>query len=241
MLSIREKLVVIHRAWRYRLKTEPDEIALVRKLVNPGDFVLDIGANKAAFTYWMAKCVGPNGKVFSFEPIPDLAAYLREVSEWMAGYDIEIHECALSNENGTQKLHFPGHHLGTASLEIKGSVFRDPVEVTKWRLDDLISPEKVSKPISFIKCDVESHELAVFQGGAELLKRDKPIILFESGNLLNGQKMFEPAFEFLESIGYAGCFIDQGELVKLSDYNPQKHKIDSVANQNFLFTNTNSA
>ena len=47
---------------------EPCETALMCQLLTPGDTVLDIGANIGYFTILASKFVGPNGRVFAFEP-----------------------------------------------------------------------------------------------------------------------------------------------------------------------------
>src|SRR4030095_4914874 len=47
---------------------ETDSVSVVRRLLEPGAVVLDIGANIGAHTLPMARRVGPNGKVYAFEP-----------------------------------------------------------------------------------------------------------------------------------------------------------------------------
>ena len=55
--------------------------------------------------------------------------------------------------------------------------------------------------MGLLKIDVEGHELAVLKGGTALLKRDKPVILFEQQieNFVDGKS---PVYEYLKSIGY---------------------------------------
>ena len=45
-----------------------DEIKFVRKIIQIGDDVIDIGANYGAYTLSIAKIIGNTGKVYSFEP-----------------------------------------------------------------------------------------------------------------------------------------------------------------------------
>src|SRR6202008_4652242 len=47
---------------------EPSTAATIQKLVKPGDVALDIGANIGAHTLGLARSVGPQGRVFAFEP-----------------------------------------------------------------------------------------------------------------------------------------------------------------------------
>ncbi len=47
---------------------EPVETAVVKHLVQPGDLVVDAGANLGWFATVMARLVGPGGIVLAFEP-----------------------------------------------------------------------------------------------------------------------------------------------------------------------------
>jgi FkbM family methyltransferase len=230
-----ERLLLVHRAWRYRLRTEPDEIAFVRALSRRGELLVDIGAHRGAFTYWMAKAVGPDGLVLAFEPIPELAVYLDSIARTYPDRRIRIFDCALSNSEGTAQLHLAGHHLGAASLESDLDVMGPPIDVRTDTLDACLSGIGTDKVVSLIKCDVEHHELSVFEGAQATLRQSKPLLLFESGNLLDGQQYFGPVFEFLESLGYIGHFFFKSSLVGLSEFDPDRFSLAKSENQNYVF------
>jgi len=42
------------------------------RLLTPGSYAVDVGANMGAYTLLMAECVGPKGRVASFEPNPEV-------------------------------------------------------------------------------------------------------------------------------------------------------------------------
>src|SRR3954471_9108774 len=50
---------------------------ICRRVLRPGDAVIDIGANVGVISLPCAKAVGARGAVHSFEPQPELAALLR--------------------------------------------------------------------------------------------------------------------------------------------------------------------
>ena len=55
--------------------------------LQPGDTAVDIGAWRGAYTYWMVKAVGPQGRVVCFEPQPAMISYLRKIKRHAApGY-----------------------------------------------------------------------------------------------------------------------------------------------------------
>ncbi len=128
-MNLYQRLRLLHRAWRYRLRTERREIGVVRRLARPGDLVLDIGANRGAFTYWMAKTVGASGLVLAFEPIPELAAYLETLAATFVRGQVQVFDHALSNRQGRATLHFAGRHLGASSLETGKDILGPPIEV----------------------------------------------------------------------------------------------------------------
>ncbi len=47
-----------HRAWRYRTKLAPEEIRWMQGVLRPGGVVVDAGAYKGGYTYWMRDQVG---------------------------------------------------------------------------------------------------------------------------------------------------------------------------------------
>ena len=217
------------------MRAERHEISLVCRLVQPRECAIDIGAHKAAFTYWMARRVGKGGLVLAFEPIPELAEYLRGFAGRFPEGRVKVFECGLSDQEGTATLHFAGEHLGSTSLEIAEDVMRPPIEVSITTLDRRLSDLDLDRPVSFIKCDVEHHELAVFRGARDTLARYKPVLLFESDNLVNGQSVCKPVFEFLESEAFVGYFFHGSSLCRIDQFDPEKHAVRGDANQNFVF------
>ncbi len=45
---------------------------IIESLVRPGMTVLDLGGNVGLYTALFSKCVGPQGNVTTFEPVPEL-------------------------------------------------------------------------------------------------------------------------------------------------------------------------
>ena len=78
-MHIFERAHAYHPVWRYRLRTERQEIAYLLSRDLHGATVADVGANRGIYSYWMHKAVTPDGNVGAFEPQPELAAYLRDL------------------------------------------------------------------------------------------------------------------------------------------------------------------
>lgn len=155
----------------------------IRRLVDPGDHVLDIGANIGHMTGLLARCSGPGGTVDAFEPHPAVVEQLRaHVNTWRADprlAQIQIHQLALHSSTGT--VHFfegsdQSHNCGLGSL-VGNPAEQRSFEVQARRLDEFLT----SKPrIGLAKMDVEGGELSVLQGADESLRRHQiRDVLFE--------------------------------------------------------------
>ena len=80
----------IFRAWRYRLRIEKPEITFLLNHLKLGQVVLDIGAHKGAYTYWMSNRVGESGRVIAFEPQPELNLYLSKIARHVPTKNIYV-------------------------------------------------------------------------------------------------------------------------------------------------------
>jgi len=237
MGSLYQRFRIWNRARRYRWKDEPFECRFACDCLQPGDVALDIGAHKAAFTYWMSRRVGRRGRVYAFEPQPGLAAYLREFADTTPRRNVVVCEAALADTAGRSSLWIPATHLGWARLQthLEPALDGRLVEVRVETLDEWAAENDVPRPVSFIKCDVELHELAVFRGGEQLLSRDRPVLLFESHPLTRVQTAENQTFAFLEQLGYEGFFFHGRELLPVTSYSAACHRLTNDQVQNFVF------
>jgi FkbM family methyltransferase len=159
---------------------EQSELALVRRMVKPGDHVLDVGAHIGFFAIHMAALVGPAGTVTAFEPFEENAELLeRSIRENAFGGRVRLERAAVSRASGrvalafaTETLNSGGAFVVTDGRAIEGHAVR---HVPGVALDDLLLP----RPIAFIKMDVEGAEPLALEGAAQLIAADRPVILSE--------------------------------------------------------------
>ena len=233
-MNILEKAHVIHRSWRYRLRHEKDSIKYVLGLNLDGAIALDIGANKGIYTYWLSKKVGKDGKVIAFEPQPELGEYLNDLKKSFGISNATIINKGLSYEIGSLDLYRGKVGSGGARIAVgqddkirNQGLQKVKVEVTT--LDSFF--ENKNEKIKFIKCDVEGHELSVFKGGEETLRKNSPIILFECHHeeALSGE-----LFSFLTDLGYSGFFIQDGKEVDFREFAEFKYNSNDN-HRNYIF------
>src|SRR5205814_9624857 len=78
-----------------------DEIRFVRRWLAPGMRAIDVGASYGVYTVAMARAVGPQGRVWAFEPTPRSADYLRRNVELNALDNVVLRRDALSDRAGS--------------------------------------------------------------------------------------------------------------------------------------------
>jgi FkbM family methyltransferase len=145
--------------------------------LKPDSNCLDVGAHKGLFLEEIQR-VSPMGHHIAYEPLPLLCADLvRRFPE------MDIRECALSDENGTSSfIHVLSGHEGLSGLvelSYPPTVETKEITVTTQRLDDHLPDGWLP---DFVKIDVEAAELSVIAGAMNTLRRAKPIIAFEHGS-----------------------------------------------------------
>lgn len=158
----------------------------MHRLIDPGDLVVDVGANVGYMTSLAAVRAGPSGSVTAFEPHPVVFALLSaNIERWNGGdlAEVKAHQLALSDHVGTGQLNAGAEfdaNMGLSSLEAAAASGRDaPVPVEVRRLDDVIGRQRVG----LLKIDVEGHEPSVLRGGLELIESGRiRDVIFEDHN-----------------------------------------------------------
>ena len=226
-MSVLDLIRQFQRAWRYRLGSNRGEVAFVRDRVHSGDVVVDLGAHKGAFLYWLRSRVGPGGQVIAFEPQPILASALQRVIQQRGWSNVAVHQVAVADAAGTLTLGIPGDGSPSpgARLVAEGADttgYGATVEVDVVTLDAFFADRP--RPIRFIKCDVEGVEMSVFRGARELLTTDRPDLMFECEKRHLNDDSVQTVFDWLQSLGYRGRFFHRGRLRPIEEFDPVLHQ-----------------
>jgi FkbM family methyltransferase len=215
---------LVYRAYRYRWKLDPAEIAFLRAHTGRGTTAIDIGAHKGGYTYWLAQGVGPRGRVIAFEPQPLLAGRLRDSLPWTGRVAVE--NMGISDHCGALRLFVPGGKPSPGASFEKTDASPESgeqIEVPVSTLDTYL--ERHPGPgISIIKCDVEGHELRVFRGAEQTLRQAGPVLLFECEQRHHGDRDMRDVFAYLEGLGYQGYFFERAQLRLVAEFDPAKHQ-----------------
>jgi FkbM family methyltransferase len=213
----------LYRAWKARYRDQRLEISLALKNIRPGDVVVDAGANKGAYTYWLRRATGPKGRVLAYEPQASLAAYLQRACVTFGWNNVVVRQIALSDRAGIAKLHVPGGGVSPgASLEAVTSG-EETFECAVETLDRELKEERVS----FLKVDVEGHELALFKGAEQTLRTHRPCILFECEARHLARHSMQDVFNYLLGLRYRGSLLAGDKLLPLQEFKPEIHQRQS--------------
>ena len=152
---------------------------IIQRVCKADSNCVDVGAHKGEVLDVILKNA-PQGTHYAFEPIPVM--YQDLVVKYTGNTHVHVYGVALSNMKGESSFNYVVSNPSYSGL-IKRKYDRPNEEDTMItvhtdRMDDLI-PQDVK--IDLIKIDVEGGELLVMEGARELLKRDKPVIIFEHG------------------------------------------------------------
>jgi FkbM family methyltransferase len=193
------------------------------ELIKPGQTVYDVGANIGFFTILCSRLVGPQGKVYAFEPIPENLKTLRHNIALNGLSNVVVVEKALSSSTGTAEM-FVSPWSAFHSLNVEGATKQDnhgpeagEITVETVTLDEFVSEEGVWAP-DLIKIDVEGAELIVVQGMSHTLESVEPLLLVELHDTKLGY------IEFVESIDYRARVID-GDSPELAEADRNVHTL----------------
>ncbi len=179
---------------------DPKVSAVVRRVLQPGDSVLDIGANIGVVTMIAAGCVGTSGSVHSFEPQPDLCRMV-ERSAALNGYSqVHTHEVALSDHDYETDFFVPEANRGTASLSRANTGPGQTFHVHCKQAGEYLKATGLQS-VRLLKIDVEGHEDVVLNAAAPFLDSCRPdVVLFESNE--QGDFWSRGPVQWLHTRGY---------------------------------------
>jgi FkbM family methyltransferase len=180
-----------------RERYEPT-LNVLKRLVEPGDIVVDVGANFGIYSMVLAQQAGPTGRVYAFEPGEEARMHLRRNVSLNPQLNVEVVPVALSNREGTATL---AHIFGPSTYSLVEDPSGEQVDLTT--LDAWSATAHASGP-TVAKVDVEGHEPAVFAGGLSTLERAKPLLMFEVNFNALRRSGFEKdsSWRVLSELGY---------------------------------------
>lgn len=194
---------------------EPATSAMFEHLLEPGECMLDVGANAGFFSLLCAKLVGPGGRIFAFEPIPSVRQRLEANIALNGVRNVRVMGVAVSDRPAQLTMfEGPDGHKGISSLRPLAQA-SGTLMVQTVALDDMC--EEIEGPVRCIKIDVEGAEMLALLGMQKLLVRDHPylIIEFTDESLRSFGHSARQMADWLAALGYSLYRIEEPGLIPL--------------------------
>ena len=151
-------------------------IAIMRRVLRPDSNALDIGAFEGGMLKHLVR-LAPRGKHMAFEPQPERCERLARSFP-----NVEVHPYAIGDRAGTVRFHCMREHPALSGLSRRerdlASEHATEIAVRMETLDRTVPRDR---RLDLVKIDVEGAELGVFRGGIEVLRLQRPVVVFESG------------------------------------------------------------
>jgi FkbM family methyltransferase len=168
---------VISSALVYSDWPEFRELQFIRRILEQGNVVIDVGANVGHISLLLSDIVGAEN-IFAFEPTPVSFRRLKEnwkLNGWSA---TNVFQYAVGRSAGSIRV--PDSVSPETENRVSPAADGKCIEVTLIALDDWRVYWN-GRRVGLLKIDVEGYEPEVFAGARELLRNDRPrLVMFES-------------------------------------------------------------
>lgn len=174
-----------------------DEIKFLRRLLQPGQKVVDIGANYGVYALSMAQTVGATGFVWAFEPASDTAKLFADGIAVNGFTQVILERSALSSTCGTAQLSLNGN--SELNSLVRGEMSTSASEtVPLVNLDECL--ERYGwRDIDFMKIDAEGEEANILKGGKRFFADLSPLVQYE---VKAGADLHLELVQYFASLGY---------------------------------------
>ena len=175
---------------------------VVCALVQPGDHIIEVGANFGYYTVAMARRTGPDGSILAFEANPGLAELVRR-SVHFNGYSptVKVVGKAASDRAGTLSFATSRRNAGGGTISTRdGALGEDSVLINVETVTlDTVAPEGVR----FIRMDAEGSEPLILRGATRLLQRSDIVVCMEWDVVqMRARADVNELVEWLASLGF---------------------------------------
>ena len=168
------------------------EFRVLSRLVSPGNYIAEIGANVGAHTVRLAKLIGLDGRVTAFEPQPVLFQALAGTIALNSLMNVDCFPFALGKNK--EQIMFPSidyrrpnNFGGLSLLDLKEGGAKIYIE----KFDTVYLHET----LDFLKIDVEGMELEVLKGAKSSIQRHQPILYVENDNQEKSSSLIKWIFD----------------------------------------------
>ena len=200
----------------FKEKQDAFEISLMKKYIQSGDKVLDIGANIGFYAEILSTLVGTKGKVHCFEPDGINFGHLKKRCESLL--NVSINQKAVADK--TQKIKiYTSKQLNVDHRTYKPDEYDQEIDIDAISIDDYLSLNSQDSEVNFIKMDIQGFEMSAVKGMEKtLLKSDIKMLseFWPFGMRKAGTSVLE-YYRFLRQYNFYVYLIENQQLIELSE------------------------
>jgi FkbM family methyltransferase len=179
---------------------EPGTGDVLRRLIQPGMTVADVGANIGLLTLVMAWATGPGGRVIAFEPEAIPRSNLEKMKHLNGLSWVEVRDQAVGEKPGRLTFHV-SDIIGHSSLyALPEAEEARTIEVEVVRLDD-VAP---AKRLDVVKIDVEGAELDVLAGMHGVIAKNPDLAILAEFGPEHLKRVGQTPAQWFKAFGDAG-------------------------------------
>jgi FkbM family methyltransferase len=226
---------IFRRAYfAYKRWLESTPLAL-RGYVEPGSWVVDVGANLGFYTLLFSRWISGAGKIVSIEPAAENYAELESMiaSEGLSGKVIAV-QAVASEVDGHLRLKLnPESHADHR-------IANNGVATTSVRLDSLLAQH--GKPrVSLVKIDVQGAEPRVLLGSLGTLREFAPAIYMEVDDraLRESGSSAAVLIDWMRGLGYSAYAVKGKNISRILSMEEISTMLDKLGYADFLFLSAN--
>jgi FkbM family methyltransferase len=173
VISVYNKDTSVGAFLRLKGEYEPTNAQAFIDSIQPGDTVVDIGANIGTFTLLAARAVGEQGQVHVFEPDPENLKLLSKNLADNHFQQVHVVPKAVGDRAGSIHLAVEDKDKGGGQITTAAT----GLEVEMVTLDDYAIAQHITT-IDVLKIDIEGAELLALKGAQQILTKSKQTTLF---------------------------------------------------------------
>ena len=179
---------------------EPGTGDVLRRLIQPGMAVADVGANIGLLTLVMAWATGPGGRVIAFEPEAIPRSNLEKMKHLNGLSWVEVRDQAVGEKPGHLTFHV-SDIIGHSSLyALPEAEEARTIQVEVVRLDD-VAP---AKRLDVVKIDVEGAELDVLAGMKGVIAKNPDLAIIAEFGPEHLKRVGQTPVQWFKAFGDAG-------------------------------------
>lgn len=198
---------------RFKKRQDAFEISLLKKHIQPGDVVLDIGANIGFYAGILSEITGPKGMVHCFEPDAVNFRHLQNACGQLK--NVTLNNLAVSGKTEKLKI-YTSKELNVDHRTYKPEEYASEIEISATSIDDFMQEKG---KVDFIKIDIQGFEMEAMKGMKNTLENNRGVKLiseFWPYGLKKAGSSVTDYFQLLRQNGFVCQLLENNSLSALS-------------------------